>query len=95
MYHVGACMTCSWRLRAEAPGQGELPGVALMLLLSLAACVANWPIGSALHGSTTPQGEYVICVSVCHDYCVQYYMVFVRMCCVCGNGHVPTRSMSK
>lgn len=25
MYHVGACMTCSWRLRAEAPGQGELP----------------------------------------------------------------------
>lgn len=37
MYHVGACMTCSWRLRAEAPGQGELPASqpALMLLLSL------------------------------------------------------------
>lgn len=98
MYHVGACMTCSWRLRAEAPDRESSQAVALMLLLSLAACVANWPIGNALHRSTTPQGEYVICVSVCLLTTV-YSTIWCLFACVAyaviPAGHVPTRSMSK
>lgn len=48
-----------------------------MLLLSLAALVPNWPMGGAgnrLHGAAQ-EGN----LSLCHDYCVQYYMAFVSM----------------